>query len=66
MLSSRSVRAEVCGVMLIFGMRPERVRGRQRLGAKDVERGARQMAAVQQRDQVLVHQVRAPRATLMT
>ena len=58
MVSSRSVRAEVCGVTVIFGMAPERMLGRQRLGAEHVERGAGQVAAVQQSEQVFVHQVR--------
>src|SRR5690606_14351104 len=36
------------------GVRPERVFGRQWLGAEDVERGARQVAFVEQREQVFI------------
>ncbi len=42
-------------------MMPERMTGRQRLGAKDVERGAGKVAFVQQCNEVFVHDDVAPR-----
>jgi hypothetical protein len=61
MLSSRSVRAEVWGVTVIFGCRQNGWLRRQRFGAEHVQRGAGQVAAVQQRDQVVIHQMGAAR-----
>jgi hypothetical protein len=61
MLSSRRVRAEVWGVTVIFGWLQNGCPAGQRLGAEHIQRGARQVAAVQQRQQVVVHQVRAAR-----
>ena len=42
-----------------LGVAPERMPLGQRLGAEHIQRGAGQVAAVEQRDQVLVHQMRA-------
>src|ERR1035437_2436461 len=44
-----------------LGMLPERMLRRQRLSAKDIERGTRELPTVNQRQQVIVHQMGAAR-----
>ena len=60
-VSSRRVRAEPCGVTVIFGWRQNGCSAGSGSACEHVERGARQLAAVEQRDQVVVDQMRAAR-----
>ncbi len=55
------VTPDTCGVTVMRGWRPERMLGRQRLLREDVERGAAELAGIEQREQVVLDQVRAAR-----